>query len=107
MWEGCKPQDLIKFIRTGTMPEIHCWVVLPDRREIVDITTCYLVNRCKDELGMTWPGHKPPNFLWCKPEEFPDGVAYTPHTDAIDFAAQAIRNLTRQDGITVYRMKGE
>lgn len=50
--------------RQGLMPEMHCWVAIPDTKEIIDITTRYWPQACQAIMGKGWPGPKPPDFLW-------------------------------------------
>ncbi len=68
---------------SGMMPELHVWAAIPDRQEIIDLTTCHLVAQCKTKANLDWPGRKPPNHLWCTEEELPAHVIYRPDMEAI------------------------
>ena len=58
----------------GNMPEMHVWVGIPDRQEIVDMTTKYWPLLCQQSAKADWPGPKPPDFFWS--HEPPDRVIY-------------------------------
>lgn len=46
------------------LPEMHVWIVIPDREEIVDLTTGDQVRRCREVIGLDWPAPHPPADAW-------------------------------------------
>jgi hypothetical protein len=76
------PNKVSEAIKTNTLPEVHVWVQLPDRGEIVDITTRYLKEQCETLSGLKWLAPDPPDFLWLSPNDLPEGVAYEPDMNA-------------------------
>jgi hypothetical protein len=80
------PEDerSLRALAAGGMPEMHCWVALPDVRggTIVDVTTRYL----KDNVaaaGLPWLTDDPPPYLWATSAELPPRVRYVPEPVAI------------------------
>ena len=65
------------------LPEMHAWITLPDRKEILDLTTRHLKVQCERTAGLPWLGPDPPKFLWCDWSKLPAHVHYEPHPDAI------------------------
>ncbi len=76
-------------LRLGLLPEIHVWVGLPDQNELLDFTTKFLPEQAAKE-GLAWHTPPPPDFLWCRPDELPEGVIYKPDLDAIGFVLHRI-----------------
>jgi hypothetical protein len=72
--------------RNVTLPEVHCWVALPDRGEIIDITTRYWPKQAMDLQGLDWPGVKPPDYFWGTFEQMPEDVRYVADEKACYFA---------------------
>lgn len=70
-------------LERGLLPEVHCWVEIPATREIVDLTTRYLVFRAA-RAGIKWTAPEPPPFVWTA--ELPDDAVYTPDQLATTFA---------------------
>ncbi len=77
-------------LKLGLLPEIHVWVGLPDSKEIVDFSTKYFPQHAAVE-GLKWRTPPPPDFLWCGPDELPEGVIYRPKIDAIQFILKRIQ----------------
>jgi len=78
-------------ILMGIMPEMHVWVAIPDRSEIVDVMTGYQVERAL-EAGHRWRAPHPPDWLWCKTNDVAKcGAIYVPHRKAIKYANMMIR----------------
>lgn len=76
----------------GYLPEIHCWVGLPNSGELIDVTTCYW-KRCCAELfpDEKWLAPDPPDYFWqINTRPFPWGVDYRPDRQAIYFVHQII-----------------
>ncbi len=85
-------------LKLGLLPEIHVWVGLPDRNEIVDFSTKFFREQAAVE-GLDWRTAPPPDFLWCAPADLPAGVVYTPNLDAIAFILKRIlENQTQEKG---------
>lgn len=76
-------------LKLGMLPEIHVWVGLPDKNELVDFSTKFLPEQAAQE-GLVWRTPHPPDFLWCGPSDLPDGVIYKPDMDAIGFILDRI-----------------
>jgi len=93
MWFGYEwspENDLSKFaIQHGLVPEIHCWIGLPDTNEIVDFSTRYVQEQAERE-GYRWLAPVPPDYIWCQADQLPDGVFYKPEIDAINFTLRFI-----------------
>jgi hypothetical protein len=72
----------------GNLPEMHMWIALPDRNEIVDFSTGSLKKICEERHGLKWEMPDPPQFVWCQPEELRQYglIAYWPNLHAIGFA---------------------
>lgn len=66
----------------GLFPEIHVWLALPERQEIVDFSVRYLPEAAAKD-GKVWVKPPPPKFLWATLEEMPEGVFYRPEIGAI------------------------
>jgi hypothetical protein len=90
MWEPESPAT-IEAILENRFPELHVWVALPERRELVDVTTRYLKQQCEERAGMKWLAPKPPDFLWCSFDRMPKGVIYKPELSAIHYVLKIIR----------------
>ena len=74
------------------MPEMHAWIVLSVRKEIVDLTTRYLKEQCKRCQGGEWIGADPPDFLWVHQDKMPKHIHYKPDARATGIVAQFARN---------------
>jgi hypothetical protein len=78
-------------LELGLMPEMHVWVALPDRREVVDLTTRHLPERAR-RLGLRWTEPQPPDYLWAGVADLPDGARLLPDGRAV---AWVLRNMER------------
>jgi hypothetical protein len=81
-------------LRLGLLPEIHVWVGLPATNGLVDFSTKFLPELAARE-GLQWRTAPPPDFLWCRPDELPSGVAYQPNREAITFILDRLRKQPR------------
>lgn len=81
MWEPDSETTLVR-VAAGQMPEVHCWVALPDDGELVDLSTKYLPAQAA-RLGVPWTAPPPPDYLWATAAEVPEGVLYAPDPGAI------------------------
>lgn len=70
------------------LPEIHVWAGYvgdgrdPNTMRVVDLSTFALKDQCADLMGEPWFEADPPRYLWCRPNEIPDGWHYEPNRDA-------------------------
>ena len=62
-WEPATLATLVKMAR-NELPEMHCWAAIPDRNEIVDLTSGQFPEQCRRLIGKDWPGVRPPDWLW-------------------------------------------
>jgi hypothetical protein len=83
-------------LKLGLLPEIHVWVGLPDRNELLDFSTKYLPEQAAKE-GLVWRTPQPPDFLWCGPSELPEGVIYKPDLAAIAFVLDRMSRGRREE----------
>jgi hypothetical protein len=73
------------------LPEIHVWAAIPERGELIDMTTKYWPEQCQLIQGLGWPGDKPPTYFWGTADELPDGVIYRPDMKAIALALRLLK----------------
>lgn len=66
----------------GKMPEIHIWLALPQRLEIVDFSTGTLPLAAETQQQFKWTGPRPPDFLWTTFDRLPEGVFYKADKEA-------------------------
>jgi hypothetical protein len=79
-------------VALGNLPEMHVWVGIVDRQEIVDFTTRHL-RAAAEARGMEWSAPDPPRYLWCPAAEPPDWVVYRPDRDASIYACTILKRL--------------
>jgi len=72
-------------------PELHVWAGIPETGEYVDLTAGSFPAQCLALIGMDWPGDLPPEYLWARPDQFPEGVMYAPTRDGGDVALGYLR----------------
>lgn len=77
--------------RDEYLGEVHCWCELPGKGEIIDITPPYWPEAVV-LAGYDWNAPEPPDFVWCPPEDMPDGVLYEKDTEATAFVYELIRS---------------
>jgi len=91
LWEPQSPQTRFR-ISNNQMPEMHVWVILPDRQEILDMTTYYLkMNHDGSMPDSKWTAPDPPDYLWCRYNKLPPYVIYNPYPLAVDYVVQMVR----------------
>ncbi|MCI0640721.1 MAG: hypothetical protein L0Y72_24350 [Gemmataceae bacterium] len=73
-------------LAAGDLPEIHVWAAIPERGELIDMTTRYWPEQCRLIQGLDWPGEKPPTYFWGTADEVPERVLYKPDMKAIALA---------------------
>ena len=78
-------------LAAGAMPELHVWAAIPDRGEIIDMTTRYWPHQCWLSQQRDWPGDKPPTYFWGTANELPEGVLYAPDITAIALAQHLLK----------------
>lgn len=91
MWTPHTPESALS-VALGNLPEMHVWVGLVDRQEIVDFTTRYL-KAAAAAHGMAWSAADPPAHLWCPADQTPDWVVYRPNRDASIYACVLLQRL--------------
>ena len=84
-------QESAMSVAIGNLPEMHVWVGIVDRQEIVDFTTRHL-KAAAAALG-PWTAADPPNYLWCPADQPPDWVIYRPNRDASIYANVLLKRL--------------
>lgn len=79
-WSPRTPQSMQQIAR-GQLPEIHCWLALPDSREIIDFSTGYIHHGCPHP----WQADPLPRYVWLPEGEGHPGCLYKPEMEAIKF----------------------
>lgn len=74
------------------LPEMHCWIYLPDSGEVVDFSTGYIPTLAK-AMGFEWKVTPPPPYIWARPESISPRAIYTPEVDAIKLAVKMITGM--------------
>jgi hypothetical protein len=107
----CRPDELYQFgcqwspddpasieqMLLGNLPEMHVWLALPERQEIIDFSCDQFPEACLRLTGNNWPGPRPPSYFWQKAEDegWPEGVIYHPEETATSYAGKRIVQLLR------------
>jgi hypothetical protein len=91
IWTPHSPESALS-VALGNLPEIHVWVGLVDRQEIVDFTTRHLLAASLDR-EMIWTAARPPRYLWCPVGQVPDWVVYQPDRGASIYACTLLKRL--------------
>jgi hypothetical protein len=91
MWT---PRDVASAVSVamGNLPEMHCWVGIVDKQEVVDFTTRYLKSAAAT-LGMGWTAADPPQYLWCAASQMPEWMVYRPNREATLYACTILKRL--------------
>jgi hypothetical protein len=90
-WSPRDPASALS-VAMGNLPEIHVWVGIVDRQEVVDFTTRYL-KQSSERIGMPWTAADPPRYLWCPANALPAWVVYHPNRDATLYACTILKRL--------------
>jgi hypothetical protein len=104
--------DWLARVRDGMLPELHAWVAVrgteADNSDctVIDPLAGFLPEQCRKIQGLPWTAPAPPDFLWCRPGELPDGVVYLAARQACVVAAAFARAL-RHGGPLVIPMNRE
>lgn len=91
MWTPRDPASALS-VALGNLPEMHVWVGIVDRQELVDFSTRRLKEAAAG-LGMGWTAADPPPYLWCPASELPDWVVYQPNREASLYACNILKRL--------------
>ena len=67
------------------LPEMHCWIWLPDSKEVVDFSTGHIPTLAK-AMGFEWKVKPPPTYIWARPESLFPRAIYLPNMDATRLA---------------------
>lgn len=94
VWSPESPASKIARI-LGGMPEIHCWVAIPQKELIIIDTQTKYFRQNAEEIGFVWQAPDPPDFLWCEVNKIPDSTIYHAYERAIKFAYHAIHCLLK------------
>lgn len=86
------PHDSASMVSMGLghLPEMHVWVGIVDRQEIVDFTIRHLRESAESQ-GMAWTAADPPRYLWCHARGLPDWVRYCVNRDATIYACTLLK----------------
>lgn len=74
----------------GHLPEMHVWAAVAKENTIIDVTTKFWPERCMQMISRRWLAPKPPDYLWAKISEIPNGVTYQADVRAIQLAYQIL-----------------
>ncbi len=74
------PENVKRLAARG-MPEMHVWAAIPEDNEIIDLTTGFQVQQCRETAGMDWPGAHPPEYIWTKADHVKRAI-YVPDLTA-------------------------
>jgi hypothetical protein len=88
-WE---PDDMsvVSALLNGDVPNMYCWLVIPETGELVDFATGDIQAMCCRLTGMPWRTAAPPPYLWSN--QLPPDAAYIPDRQASEFAELFIVN---------------
>ena len=82
-WNADSP-EIEAALLAGRLPEMHVWAAIPERNQIIDMTTGFQVEQCSEMLGMDWPAEHPPDWLWIDCDKIGGtGFVYEPCVEAI------------------------
>jgi hypothetical protein len=92
----------------GGIPEMHVWLALPDRNEIIDFSTKFFLEQAK-QFDLVWQAPAPPDYLWAGAEDLRRinqvrhlGVYYQANMEAITYI---INYLRQKAGARTVRLK--
>lgn len=80
-------------VSIGALPEMHVWTAQPESGLIIDMTTRFFPEQCKNLICGDWPGDLPPEYFWSTADKLPVGVIYHPTLDATRLAVIAAKNI--------------
>lgn len=93
-WNGPNNQDrrMAECSATATpLPEMHCWIWLPQTQEVVDFSTGELADACRS-LRLPWGRKDTVDFVWGNPADLARNMdaIYIPNRDATDYAVRLL-----------------
>lgn len=92
-WQNLSDMNIYSmFLSRGILPEMHCWLALPDEGVIFDPTTAWLKDLA-DENGIPWTEPEPPAALWCDIDTLPEGWMYVADRRATMLAYQLAESI--------------
>lgn len=91
-WQGEAATARAVPVKGEPLPEMHCYIWLPKRKEIVDFSVRYLP-RFAEKIGFQFePGFEPPDYYWGDPNRLAPRAIYIPNVDATKLALQFMRH---------------
>lgn len=72
-----------------SLPEMHCWIYLPDTQDIVDFSTGHIPTLAKS-MGFEWKVKEPPPYIWARPQSLWPRAIYIPVREATRLAIQTL-----------------
>lgn len=87
------PDNYLSIAR-GRMPEIHVWAGIAETETIIDLTPSFFPERAMSLAGLSWPGIRPPRFLWTHVKNLPEDVIYKPDVEAIGICYSILQGRT-------------
>lgn len=72
-----------------SLPEMHCWIYLPDTREVVDFSTGHVPVLAR-AVGFEWKAALPPPYIWAQPQSLWPRAIYVPKREATRLAIQTL-----------------
>lgn len=67
----------------GVMPEVHCWLALPDCGIVLDPAAVLLPEHCANVMGLDWKMPRPKAMLTIEEIDKSDAAFYTPDVAAM------------------------
>lgn len=104
-WSPHEPQSILAMFTHG-MPEMHVWLAIPSRKELIDMTTYEIPALAATVAGCRWKAPPPPDFIWVPFDGLPEFTVYKAEKDAINMA-MAFMCEAIQLGHVKKLMKGE
>lgn len=91
MWGGGPEPERTVPVSGLPLPEMHCFIWLPKRMEIVDFSVKYLP-RFAERVGFKFDeGFVPPDYYWENPNVLAPRAIYIPNVDATKLAIRILR----------------
>ncbi len=97
-WGGDPDHELRRQVITDKigLPEMHCWIWLPQTQEVVDFSAGFVPTLAK-AMGFEWKVELPPPYYWAGPKSLFPRAVYIPNRDATQLAV--VKLLASQKGI--------
>ena len=96
MWEieDTIPDPVRPFLVTGHIPEVHCWLGIPETHELIDFSMPEMRKHARNELGEDAAGMVVPDYLWSN--KLPDWVFYEPFRKATELAYVIVEKILEE-----------